>query len=138
MAHLRHLAIRCRDMERSRDFYETNFGWKYLGLRPSGLGLDLSDGVNNITLLQQPPNSERPLLEEGNEYIHFGVIVEDLVACLRRLEAWGAKFSKDNIKERNAFSSDVAPQRSFKVLDPDGNIVDVTATKDEWRGVRVD
>lgn len=91
-----------------------------------------------MTLLQQPPNSERPLLEEGNEYIHFGVIVEDLAACLHRLEAWGAKFSKDNIKERNAFSPDVVPQRSFKVLDPDGNVVDVTATKDEWRGVRVD
>jgi hypothetical protein len=27
--------------------------------------------------------------------------------------------------------------RSFKVLDPDGNVIDVTANKEEWRGVSV-
>ena len=27
------------------------------------------------------------------------------------------------------------PERSFKVLDPDGNVVDVTEDKTEWKGV---
>jgi catechol 2,3-dioxygenase-like lactoylglutathione lyase family enzyme len=52
MALLRHLAIRCRDMERSRRFYEEVIGWKFIGYRPSGGGLDLTDGVNNITLVR--------------------------------------------------------------------------------------
>ena len=27
------------------------------------------------------------------------------------------------------------PKRSFKVLDPDGNVIDITANRAEWRGV---
>jgi catechol 2,3-dioxygenase-like lactoylglutathione lyase family enzyme len=52
MTRLRHLAIRCHDMERSRRFYEEVIGWKFIGYRPGGGGLDLSDGVNNITLVR--------------------------------------------------------------------------------------
>ncbi len=135
MASLRHLAIRCMDMEKSRTFYETAFDWKFIGYRPSGLGLDLSDGVNNITLLQQPDDCSRPVLDEGNEYIHFGVIVDDLKECWQRLSDWGAEFSKDDVKSRNEIGDDWTPRRSFKVLDPDGNVVDVTEYKEEWRGV---
>ena len=50
MAYLRHLALRCRDMENSRRFYEVVIGWSFVGYRPSRQGLDLTDGVNNITL----------------------------------------------------------------------------------------
>ncbi|MDP7205336.1 MAG: VOC family protein, partial [Pirellulaceae bacterium] len=60
MAHLRHLAIRCNDMEKSRDFYTTVIGWDFFDYRPSRQGLDLTDGVNNITLLQNPPDLVRP------------------------------------------------------------------------------
>ena len=78
MTHLRHLAIRCMDMEHSREFYTKVLGLKFHDYRPSRQGLDLTDGVNNITLLQQPVDCVRPSLEEGNEYIHFGIIVRDL------------------------------------------------------------
>ncbi|MDA1053933.1 MAG: VOC family protein [Planctomycetota bacterium] len=138
MTLLRHLAIRCRDMERSRDFYATVFGWEFIGYRPSGLGLDFSDGVNNITLLQQPDGMQRPALEEGNEYIHFGVIVDDLIACWHRCREWGAEISKGDVKDRTEIEQDALPARSFKVLDPDGNVIDVTANKEEWRGIAVE
>lgn len=134
MAHLRHLALRCRDMELSRRFYETVIGWKFVDYRPSRQGLDLTDGVNNITLLAHG-DSPRPKLEEGTEYIHFGVIVDDLQACWRRCLEWGAEISKDDVKERRAADMAQPPERSFKVLDPDGNVVDVTANRQEWRGV---
>jgi catechol 2,3-dioxygenase-like lactoylglutathione lyase family enzyme len=137
MAHLRHLALRCRDMERSRDFYETVIGWKFVDYRPSRQGLDLTDGVNNITLLAHPPEPPRPEFEEGTEYIHFGVIVDDLVACWQRCRAWGAEISKGDIKDRTTADPNQPPVRSFKVLDPDGNVIDVTANRDEWRGVSV-
>jgi len=136
MTLLRHLAIRCRDMELSRRFYGTAFGWEFVGYRPSRLGLDFTDGVNNITLLQQPAGCERPSLEEGNEYIHFGVIVDDLAACWHRLREMGAVFSKDDIKDRNPVDENHVPTRSFKVLDPDGNVIDVTANRNEWPGAR--
>lgn len=135
MAILRHLAIRCRDMERSRRFYEQVIGWKFVDYRPSGRGLDLTDGVNNITLLQQPPGPERPPMEEGNEFIHFGVIVPDLEATWERLHAWGATFSKEDVKQRLPIDPSAKPPVSFKVLDPDGNVVDITSNPKEWRGV---
>ncbi len=135
MASLRHLALRCRDMERSRDFYQTAFEWKFIGYRPSGQGLDFSDGVNNITLLQHTDGIPRQVLEEGNEFIHFGVIVDDLTACWRRCREWGAKVSKGDVKDRTEIAPDEPPVRSFKVLDPDGNVIDITANKNEWRGV---
>ena len=134
MAHLRHLALRCRDMELSRRFYETVIGWKFVDYRPSRQGLDLTDGVNNITLLAHG-DSPRPKLEEGTEYIHFGVIVDDLQACWRRCLEWGAEISKDDVKQRLTADLAQPPERSFKVLDPDGNVVDVTANRQEWRGV---
>jgi catechol 2,3-dioxygenase-like lactoylglutathione lyase family enzyme len=135
MARLRHLALRCRDMERSRRFYEQVIGWKFVGYRPGGNGLDLSDGVNNITLIQHPPQAVRPVMEEGDEYIHFGVIVDDLPAVWQRLHAWGAVFSKENVKQRNPIDPTREPPNSFKVLDPDGNVVDITGNRAEWRGV---
>ena len=94
MARIRHLALRCRDMEESRRFYESVFGWKCIGYRPSRQGMDLTDGVTNITLLQQPADCDRPSIEEGSEYMHFGVMVEDLEAAWRRCRQWGAEASK--------------------------------------------
>ena len=135
MALLRHLALRCRDMEKSRAFYEQAIGWKFLGNRPSGTACDLTDGTCNITLIQQPADCERTVLEEGNEFIHFGVIVTDLEACRRRLEQLHAVFSTDSIKQPGNSASPPLPETSLKVLDPDGNVVDVTVNREEWRGV---
>lgn len=138
MAWLRHLALRCRNMERSREFYTRVIGWQFVDYRPSRQGLDLTDGVNNITLLQHSTGCERLPLEEGQEFIHFGVIVADLDACWQRCLDWGAVISKEDVKARNAADLHRPPQRSFKVLDPDGNVVDVTGNRNEWRGVAVD
>ena len=134
MALLRHLALRCRDMETSRKFYETGFGWEFLGYRPSGRGCDLTDGACNITLLQQPQDCTRPTLEEGNEYIHFGVIVADVAACRGRLERLGAEIAAEAIKHDLPADERLAGI-SFKALDPDGNIIDVTSNRTEWLGV---
>jgi catechol 2,3-dioxygenase-like lactoylglutathione lyase family enzyme len=132
---LRHLAIRCRDMEKSRRFYEEALGWSFVDYRPDGGGIDMSDGTVNITLIQQPTDWVPSRPEEGAEHIHFGVIVDDLDAWWQRMEDWGAEFSKDNIKQRNPIDPEHHAARSFKVLDPDGNVIDITANKAEWRGV---
>ena len=62
MALLRHLALRCRDVEVSRRFCEEGIGFRFVGYRPSGISIDLSDGTNNITLLpygdKQRPKAE--------------------------------------------------------------------------------
>lgn len=138
MGLLRHLALRCADMELSRRFYEEVIGWRFIAHRPRGDALDMSDGTNNITLIQQPGDSNRPPLEEGNEYIHFGVVVDDLDATWARVTDWGAEVVRENVKERNPVDPDMRPPVSFKVLDPDGNVVDITSNRSEWIGSRVD
>ncbi len=134
MALLRHLALRCRDVEISRRFYET-IGFKFVDYRPSGVAMDLSDGTINITLLPHG-DKERPRLEEGEEYIHFGIYVEDFEAVWQRLHEWGALMEK-TVKGRNAIDQDQLPELAFKVMDPDGNVVDITGDKEEWRGALI-
>ena len=134
MAFLRHLALRTKDMEASRRFYET-IGFAFVGYRGRG-GLDLSDGTLNMTILQYN-GAERAPFEEGTEFIHFGIIVEDLVSIYNTLRDGGFELLMDNVKKGDEISADKAPERSFKVADPDGNVVDITCATDEWRGVKV-
>jgi catechol 2,3-dioxygenase-like lactoylglutathione lyase family enzyme len=136
MAYLRHLALRCNDMERSREFYTKVIGFKFHDYRPQRDSLDLTDGTNNITLLQHPAVAVRPPQVEGNEYIHFGIIVDDLGECWQRCLDWGAEISKGDVKDRTEVgNSSEVPERSFKVLDPDGNVIDISSNRKEWNGV---
>ena len=134
MAFLRHLALRTKDIEASRRFYET-IGFAFVGYRGRG-GLDLSDGTLNMTILQYNGEARAPF-EEGTEFIHFGIIVEDLASIYNTLRDGGFELLMDNVKKGDEISADKAPERSFKVADPDGNVVDITCATDEWRGVKI-
>ena len=134
MAFLRHIALRTKDMEASRRFYES-IGFEFVGYRGRG-GLDLSDGTLNMTILQYN-GEERAPFEEGTEFIHFGIIVEDLASIYNTLRDGGFELLMDNVKKGDEISADKAPERSFKVADPDGNVVDITCATDEWRGVKI-
>lgn len=111
MAWLRHLALRCRDLNKSRHFYEQLIGWRFVGFRPSGESLDLTDGVNNITLLQHPPAAaaRRRSLPEGDEFIHFGIVVEDVAATFCRLREAGAPLVRESVKARHDLPPDWLP-----------------------------
>lgn len=132
MALLRHVAIRARDMEASRRFYEM-LGLKYIDHRPSRKGIDLTDGTLNITIIQYDGEARQPL-EEGTEFIHFGLIVADLKRTYQTLQERGARLFRDDVKIRDDIDMEAPPTRSFKVADPDGNVIDITCAKDEWRG----
>ena len=134
MAFLRHIALRTKDMEASRSFYES-IGFQFVGYRGRG-GLDLSDGTLNMTILQYN-GEERPPFEEGEEFIHFGIIVEDLASIYNTLRDGGFELIMDNVKKGDEIDEDKPPERSFKVADPDGNVVDITCATDEWRGVSI-
>lgn len=134
MAFLRHIALRTKDVEASRRFYET-IGFEFVGYRGRS-GLDLSDGTLNMTILQYN-GTERPPFEEGTEFIHFGIIVEDLAKIYNTLRDGGFELIMDNVKKGDEIDDNKPPERSFKVADPDGNVVDITGAKDEWRGVTV-
>jgi len=131
MITVRHLAIRTANLPASRRFYEEGLGLHYLGIRPSSVAIDLSDGSVNLTLLPYDGPS-RSALEEGIEFVHLGFVVDDLGTTYRRLIGLGAHIVLDDVNERRELSG-AEPQSSFKVLDPDGIVVDVSVRPDEWR-----
>lgn len=131
MISVRHLAVRTADLSASRRFYEEGLGLRYLGTRPPSESMNLTDGAINLTLLPYD-GPARSAMPEGTEFVHFGFVVDDLSATYRRLMDLGAHIVSDDINQRQA-PSGAEPQSSFKVLDPDGIVVDVTVRPDEWR-----
>lgn len=132
MLSIRHLAIRAKDIARTRRFYEQGLGLAFIGYRPDGLAMDLSDGQVNLTLIPYDGPQRTPL-EEGSEFIHLGFFVEDLAAAYHRLVGLEAQIIRDDVKERRPHDQTSVPQGSFKVLDPDSNVIDVSERSDEWR-----
>jgi len=123
------------DLEKSLSFYRDGLGFQVIGPRhPDGPSTDLTDQTLNITILPfvgDPPNP--PI--EGNEQIHFGILVPDAAALYRHLRALGATIVRDDIKVRGEPRDDEAPAGSYKIVDPDGNVIDVTDSPTEWRGI---
>ena len=134
MTLLRHLALRCRDMEPSAGQFYEMLGLRFVDYRPKRDALDLTDGTLNVTLIQHE-GPERAPLEEGHEFVHFGLLVEDARATLLQLKSAGATFLRENVKERLEMD-EMIPSGSFKVQDPDGNVIDISGNRDEWRGAR--
>ncbi len=130
MPSVRHIALRCRDAEITRRFYAEVLGMRFVGCRGNGRALDMSDGYLNLTLL--PHDGERPPVVEGEEYVHFGFVVDDLQETWRRVRAWGADAPR-TVKGRLAISADEPPSVAFKAFDPDGNVLDITSDEGEWR-----
>lgn len=131
MVSVRHLAIRTGDLAASRRFYEQGLGMRFLGTRPSSVAIDLSDGTINLTLIPYD-GPARTALAEGSEFVHLGFLVEDLAATYRRLVELGAHIVRDDVKERR-LPSGATPHGSFKVLDPDQIVLDISERPDEWR-----
>ena len=129
---MRHFALRCRDLAQSRRFYEEGLGLRFVGYRPSGDSIDLSDGDVNLTVIPYA-GADRMALEEGTEFIHLGFWVDDLAAAQRRFEALGATIVREDVKARHEYLGEIPPAGSFKVLDPDGNVLDISGRADEWR-----
>ena len=135
MGLIRHVALRTQDMERSRFFYEQILGLKFL--RYVGDGCYLTDGTVNLTFIQYEGEPPRPTLAYAGEYIHLGLFVENLEGIYQRLRAEGFEILRENIKTEMDFDYSHVPEGSFKVADPDGNVLDITEREDEWDGVRL-
>ncbi len=132
MLTFKHLAVRCRDLDRSRTFYEKGLGFTFVGLRGTGPSMDLSEGHVNLTLLPFETAASPPH-PEGDEHMHFGIIVDSLDPIFARLRQIGAHIVKEDVKKRLDYEKETVPIRSFKVLDPDGNVVDISEHSQEWR-----
>ena len=59
----------------------------------------------------------------------------DLAAAAKRCEALGFRIFWDGVDAGKPYDPNTPPSQSFKVEDPDGIVVDVTADVEQWPGV---
>ncbi len=115
---LRHLALRVRDLERSRRFYEGLLGMKSVW-QPDALNLYLSSGTDNLALHQVGPGEV--LKQEGQFLDHFGFIAENEAVVdqvFERMSAAAVKIVKPPKRHRD-------DSYSFYMADPDGNVIQI-------------
>ena len=118
MAKIRHIAIRCEDVEATAALFQQVFDLRLVMRRGHG-PIDLSDGDVNITLL--PTTNARGETKPAG-FEHIGFTVDEADATRGRLLEAGAK-------ELNPLAlGDAYYESKYKL--PDGLVLDVG----HWRG----
>ena len=70
------------------------------------------------------------------DYLHIGVRVDNLQEAIARCLGAGVEIIWDGVDQGQPYDPQSPPAESFKVVDPDDIVVDVTASEDQWPGVR--
>lgn len=137
-AYLRHIGMRTRDIPGTVDFYTRVFGLRVLQERPGPPpAIVIGDGTFNVTIIPVLDEAAAPgAIPEGSELIHLGFVVPDLLASFRRCQEYGAPILAGNVGRDPLKPGDV-PTESFKIADPNGNIIDVMKNPPTWVGVRI-
>lgn len=127
-----HVGVAATDLDRSLAFWRDTLGLRVIETRP-GIAV-LTDGAHNITVFAY--RGDRPANPPGHQnYLHIGVQVDDLAAALARCLAAGHQIVCDDIDRGLPYDPAHPPTESFKVQDPDGIVVDITANPEQWLGV---
>jgi len=97
--------------------------------------VDLTDGYHNFRVFQHA-GAARPRHVSGLlDYLHVGVLVDDLALAARHCEELGFQIIWDGVDGGRPYDPANPPSESFKVADPDGIVVDVTASRSQWPSV---
>ena len=134
-ATLVHVGVRASDLEKTIRFWRDGLGLPVFSQMENCY--DLSDGYHNFRVFQHN-GPERPRHVSGMlDYLHIGVLVPDLEAAAKRLLDMGYEIFSDGLAGKVPLSPDDLSEGAFKVEDPDGITVDVTARSDQWPGARL-
>ena len=133
MQKIKHIAIASDHPGRAAEFYKNAFGWEEISRRgldpdnsveaPRASGVFMTDGAINIAILKF--NDDQ--LGKGVDYLgihHFGVIVDDTEAWMKKLEAMGA--------EPVPYAPPPGSHAEIKYRGPDGVVFDITGHA--WEG----
>ena len=115
-----HLALRVKDLRRSRAFYESLFGMKVVW-EPDPENLYLSSGRDNLALHQIPAAESAQYKQSGQFLDHFGVVAdapETVDRIFRQAERDGVTIVHRPKQHRDG-------SYSFYAADPDGNTIQV-------------
>jgi len=128
-----HVGVRASDLERSIRFWRDVLGLRVVAIMEGCY--DLTDGYHNYRVFQHDGPPRPPHVSGMLDYLHIGVLVDDLSAALRRCIDAGYEIIWDGVDAGHPYDPSSPPARSFKVEDPDGIVVDISASDDQWLGV---
>ena len=136
MSTLVHVGVRATDLEKTVQFWRDALGLKVFSQMDGCY--DLTDGHHNFRVFQHN-GPDRPTHIGGMlDYLHIGVRVPDLREAAQRIDALGFQIIWDGVDGGKPYDPSSPPSKSFKVEDPDGIVVDVTASDDQWPGVQLE
>ena len=113
---LRHLALKVREIRRSKLFYQELFGMKVVW-EPDAQNVYLSSGSDNLALHELPKGKEPAFDEQSLD--HLGFVVES-IERVRELEA---EFRSKEVKIVHPFKIHRDGSASFYLADPDGIVI---------------
>jgi len=113
---LRHVALKVKDISRSKTFYQELFGMEVVW-EPDAQNVYLSSGCDNLALHELPQGTEPPSAEQQLD--HLGFVVES-VERVRELEE---EFHARGVKIVHPFKVHRDGSASFYCADPDGIVI---------------
>jgi catechol 2,3-dioxygenase-like lactoylglutathione lyase family enzyme len=133
MSTLVHVGVRASDLSRTLQFWRDALELQVVNVLEDGY--DLSDGYHNFRVFQHRGPGRPPHVSGMLDYLHIGVRVDDLLATAKRCTELGFPIIWDGVDSGRPYDPAIPPSESFKVEDPDGIVVDVTSSQDQWPGV---
>ena len=129
------IGVRATDLEKTIRFWRDGLGIPVFSTLENCY--DLSDGHHNFRIFQHN-GPDRPEHVSGMlDYLHIGVRVSNLEEAAQRLLDMGYEIFSDGLGGKVPVDVHNIEEGAFKVEDPDGITVDVTASDDQWPGAQL-
>jgi catechol 2,3-dioxygenase-like lactoylglutathione lyase family enzyme len=130
-----HVGVRSTNLEDSVRFWRDALGLNVIASPPGSY--DLTDGYHNFRVFQHGGAERPPHIGGMLDYLHIGVRVDNLQETAQRCKDLGFEIFWDGVDGGQEYDPSVQIIESFKVADPDGIAVDVSASPDQWPGVEL-
>ncbi len=130
-----HVGVRSTNLEESVRFWRDALGLNVIASPPGSY--DLTDGYHNFRVFQHGGAERPPHIGGMLDYLHIGVRVDNLQETAQRCKDLGFEIFWDGVDGGQEYDPSVQIVESFKVADPDGIAVDVSASPDQWPGVEL-
>lgn len=127
-----HIGVRATNLPETLRFWRDALGLQVIA--ETDTSCDLTDGLHNFRVFQHGGAKRPPHVSGMLDYLHIGVHVNDLSATASGFQQLGFAIIWDGVDGGRPYDPAHPPSESFKVEDPDGIVVDVSGSPDQWPG----